>query len=106
MKDKVHPTWYESARVTCSCGSIFSVGSTLESIKTEICSQCHPLFTGQEKLIDTEGRVERFEKKRQRAEASSRELKAKEESKKQKGVREYRPRTLKEMLDYASKQVS
>lgn len=60
MKEKIHPTWYPEARVHCACGSTFTTGSTLKDISVEICSACHPLFTGQQKLIDTAGRVDKF----------------------------------------------
>ena len=60
MKQKIHPTWYPDARVHCACGTAFTTGSTLKEISVEICSACHPLFTGQQKLIDTAGRVDKF----------------------------------------------
>ncbi len=62
MKDKIHPKYYK-ATVRCACGNEFEVGSTVESIKVEICSKCHPFFTGKQKLVDTAGRVEKFMKK-------------------------------------------
>ena len=60
MKDKIHPAYYPKAKVTCACGNVFAVGSTQEKIEVEICSACHPFFTGEQKLIDTAGRVEKF----------------------------------------------
>lgn len=60
MKEKIHPTWYPEARVHCACGSVFTTGSTMKEIGVEICSACHPLFTGQQKFIDTAGRVDKF----------------------------------------------
>jgi large subunit ribosomal protein L31 len=60
VKEKIHPTWFPEARVHCACGNTFSTGSTLKDISVEICSACHPLFTGQQKLIDTAGRVDKF----------------------------------------------
>jgi len=60
MKTEIHPTYYSDAKVSCSCGSKFTVGSTQKEIKVEICSDCHPFFTGNEKVIDAAGRVERF----------------------------------------------
>ncbi len=62
MKDKIHPKYYE-ATVTCGCGSVFKTGSTKEKISVEICSACHPFFTGTQKFVDTAGRVEKFQKK-------------------------------------------
>lgn len=60
MKTDIHPQYYTDAKVTCSCGNKFTVGSTQKEIKVEICSACHPFFTGNEKVIDAAGRVERF----------------------------------------------
>ncbi|OGX28284.1 MAG: 50S ribosomal protein L31 [Omnitrophica WOR_2 bacterium RIFCSPHIGHO2_01_FULL_49_10] len=62
MKDKIHPK-YEAATITCACGEIIHTRSTKPNIKVEICSRCHPFFTGTTKLIDTAGRVEKFKKK-------------------------------------------
>lgn len=63
MKKEIHPN-YQEVKVTCSCGNAFSVGSTLEyDLHLEICSECHPFYTGQQKIVDTAGRVERFRKK-------------------------------------------
>lgn len=60
MKTEIHPEYYIDAKVSCSCGNKFTVGSTQKEIKVEICSACHPFFTGNEKVIDAAGRVERF----------------------------------------------
>jgi large subunit ribosomal protein L31 len=62
MKKDIHPS-YIPAKVRCACGTEFATGSTKESIRVEICSKCHPFFTGKQKLIDTAGRVERFRRK-------------------------------------------
>jgi large subunit ribosomal protein L31 len=66
MKKEIHPEYYKKSKVTCSCGNTFSVGGTEKEIKVEICSKCHPFYTGQEKIVDSAGRVEKF-KARQRA---------------------------------------
>ncbi|HCR42030.1 TPA: 50S ribosomal protein L31 [Patescibacteria group bacterium] len=60
MKKDTHPTYYPKAKVTCACGNTFETGSTLEQISTEVCSACHPLYTGKQKFIDKAGRVEKF----------------------------------------------
>jgi len=60
MKTEIHPEYFEKAKVTCSCGASFHVGATQKEIKVEICSNCHPFFTGNEKVLDAAGRVERF----------------------------------------------
>jgi len=62
MKDGIHPKYYLTT-VTCACGNVIETRSTAKEIKVEICSKCHPFFTGKQKLIDTAGRVERFKKK-------------------------------------------
>lgn len=67
MKDKTHPTYYKAAQVTCACGNTFIVGATQQEINIEICSKCHPFYTGTQSLIDTAGRVERFKARRGKA---------------------------------------
>ncbi len=62
MKTDIHPK-YEQATIKCACGNTIEVGSTKKDISVEICSQCHPFFTGKQKLVDTAGRIERFRKK-------------------------------------------
>lgn len=63
MKDDVHPKYYDNAEVICGCGNKFTTGSTQAKIAVEICSACHPFFTGAQKFVDTAGRVEKFQKK-------------------------------------------
>ncbi len=67
MKQAVHPVWFNDAKVVCACGESFVTGSTQELIKIEICSKCHPLFTGKQKFVDTLGQVDRFEQKKKKA---------------------------------------
>jgi len=62
MKKDIHPKYYPKTKATCSCGAVFELGSTKEEIETEICSQCHPFYTGKEKIIET-GQVEKFRKR-------------------------------------------
>ena len=64
MKKDIHPKYNTQTKATCACGAVFLVGSTMPEIKMEICSQCHPFYTGNEKIMDTAGRVERFKKRR------------------------------------------
>lgn len=66
MKD-IHPKYYAESKVTCSCGNSFTVGSTQESISVEVCSACHPFYTGKKKILDTMGRVEKFKQKVEKA---------------------------------------
>lgn len=69
MKKEIHPKYFPKAKATCACGAEFIVGSTKEAIDMEICSQCHPLFTGNEKVSDTAGRIEKFKNRRAAATA-------------------------------------
>jgi len=62
MKKNIHPTYYADAKVVCACGKSFTTGSTVKELHIEICSNCHPFYTGKDKLIDTAGRVDRFKK--------------------------------------------
>ena len=61
MKKEIHPKYYPKAKVICACGNTFGVGSTMEEIRVEICSECHPFYTGKQKLLDTARRVEKFQ---------------------------------------------
>jgi large subunit ribosomal protein L31 len=63
MKKDIHPKYNNKSEVSCACGAGFTVGSTMEKIDVEICSQCHPFYTGNEKVLDTAGRVDRFKKR-------------------------------------------
>jgi large subunit ribosomal protein L31 len=63
MKEKIHPKYYKDAKVTCACGNSFTTGATRKEMKVEVCSQCHPFFTGERKMMDTAGRVERFKRR-------------------------------------------
>lgn len=63
MKEKIHPKYYPEAKVTCSCGNTFTVGSTKPMLKIELCSKCHPFFTGEQRIVDTAGQVERFKRR-------------------------------------------
>ncbi len=69
MKEKIHPKYYPEAKVVCACGNEWVTGSTQESLRTDVCSACHPFFTGQQRIVDVGGHVDRF---RQRVERSRR----------------------------------
>lgn len=73
VKEKIHPNWYPEAKVHCACGAAFTTGSTMKEIAVEICSACHPLFTGTQKLIDTAGRVDKFNQRAAAAEKKKQE---------------------------------
>ena len=63
MKPKIHPKYHADANVICSCGNTFTVGSTKEVLKVELCSKCHPFFTGGQRIVGAAGRVERFKRR-------------------------------------------
>lgn len=63
MKKKGHPTYYNNAVISCVCGNSLTIGSTAQTITVELCNACHPFYTGKQKLIDTAGRVEKFQKR-------------------------------------------
>jgi len=67
VKNETHPAYFPSAKVTCACGRHFAVGSTKEKLEVEICSSCHPFYTGNEKILDAAGRVEKFKARRSKA---------------------------------------
>ena len=71
MKKEIHPKYYSEAEVSCACGNSFKVGATKESIRVDICSACHPFFTGEQRIVDTAGQVERFMKRLEKAEKSA-----------------------------------
>lgn len=99
MKKGIHPQWFSEAKVTCACGNSWVTGSTKEEIRVEICSACHPFFTGQQRFVDSLGRVERFQKKQSLA--SQEPLVAKRKKKLLKKLeeeQEEKPKSLKEML--------
>ncbi len=63
MKTDIHPEYFPEAEVRCSCGRTYNVGSTKAELRVEICSECHPFFTGEQRIVDTEGRVERLRRR-------------------------------------------
>ena len=101
MKAGIHPTYYTNTQVTCSCGSKFVTGSTLSEIKVEICSKCHPFFTGEVKYVDLAGRVDKFRHKQQLAQ--------KQRQKKIKPAKQIdsgEPLSLKQMLQGAKRRLT
>jgi large subunit ribosomal protein L31 len=83
VKTQVHPKWNPEAKVTCACGAQFTTGSTSPSISVEVCSNCHPLWTGQQKFLDTAGRVEKFNQRVAMAEKKKAESASRRERKQQ-----------------------
>ena len=63
MKKDIHPQFHYNAKVTCSCGNVFTTGATKPTLRVELCSKCHPFYTGEQRIVDTEGRVERLRRR-------------------------------------------
>ncbi len=80
MKTGIHPTYFPEARVTCACGNSWTTGSTMKEISTDVCSNCHPFYTGEQRIVDTEGQVDRFYKKLQARQEFLAEIDARESS--------------------------
>lgn len=106
MRTNIHPKWYPEAKVTCACGASFTTGSTLPEIRVEICSQCHPFFSGQQKFVDTLGQVDRFIKKTESSKIKQEERKRILEERKSKVAEKKKERpSLKDLLMQARKQI-
>jgi len=104
MKSDIHPKYYTNTKVTCNCGETFETGSTLPEIKVEICSACHPFFTGEMRFVDSLGRVEKFEVARKKADQARQKISKKAQAEKdQKAADDYEPKTLKEMMEDVAK---
>jgi len=78
MREDIHPTYYPDAQVICACGNTWTTGSTKKVIHTDVCSKCHPFFTGEQRIVDTEGQVDRFYKKLQARQQYLEEMEARE----------------------------
>lgn len=81
MKEGIHPTWYDDAVVVCACGNSWTTGATQQEIRTDICSACHPFYTGEQRLVDTEGQVDRFLKRLQNRDQIRRDAEEREAAK-------------------------
>lgn len=80
MREGIHPKWYPEAEMTCtSCGTVWIIGSTVPSLRLDVCSNCHPFYTGEQRIVDTEGQVDRFYKRLQQREEMLAALKKDEE---------------------------
>jgi len=78
MREDIHPTWYPEATVICACGNTWTVGSTAPEIRTDVCSACHPFYTGEQRIVDTEGQVDRFMARLRARDQYTAELEARE----------------------------
>ena len=102
MKPNIHPKFFEDAKVTCVCGNTFTTGSIQADIHIEVCSKCHPFFTGEMKYVDTLGRVEKFQNRQEKA----KKLKTQTVQKVKEQEEKKRPENLKEMIELAKKQAA
>jgi large subunit ribosomal protein L31 len=66
MKDKIHPKYYPDARVICACGATWTTGATVPELRVDVCSSCHPFYTGEQRIVDTAGQVDRFMRRLER----------------------------------------
>lgn len=101
MKSKIHPAWYPQAKFICACGHSFTAGDTQEEVHLDICYKCHPFFTGEQRFVDVQGRVERFQSK-QKAITTKPYVKKQDKKRllrqQQEEAEKKQPKTLREML--------
>lgn len=99
MKANIHPKWYPNAQVTCACGNTFSTGATVPEFRVEVCSNCHPFYTGNMKFVDTAGRVDAFIAKESKAQKKVLSKVEKRKLKREKKIQKElaRPSTLSEL---------
>lgn len=102
MKPNIHPQYFADCKVSCACGNTFITGATVQTISVDVCSNCHPLFTGEMKFVDTLGRVEKFQKTQAKAKALKEQIVKKVEERKA----QERPSSLREMIELARKQAA
>ncbi|MBI2621507.1 MAG: 50S ribosomal protein L31 [Candidatus Levybacteria bacterium] len=99
MKQGVHPQYFENAQVICNCGNRFTTGSTREVIHVELCSNCHPFYTGEQKFVDSASRIQKFQN---RTEAAKKYQVVKKQKKEKEAGLSEAPKTLREMLSQVS----
>jgi large subunit ribosomal protein L31 len=94
MRPDIHPTYYPQAKVVCSCGSTWITGSTVPEIRTDVCNTCHPFYTGEQRIVDTAGQVDRFMKRleRRQSDAARREIEARARKEAEEAARRARAR--------------
>lgn len=108
MKATIHPKWYPESKITCACGNTFTVGATIPEIKVEVCSDCHPFYTGQMKYLDAAGRVDAFRAKQQKAAKKVLSKTERRKLKKEKRIKDEfeKPSTLEELRTKSVKKTS
>ena len=80
MKQGIHPTYYPNSQIICACGNTWTTGSTRKQIRTDVCSACHPFFTGEQRIVDTAGQVDRFMRRLQQAEERAAQVKVQQQA--------------------------
>ncbi len=80
MKQGIHPTYYSDAQIVCACGNTWVTGSTRKQIRTDVCSACHPFYTGEQRIVDTAGQVDRFMRRLQQAEERAAQVKVQQQA--------------------------
>jgi large subunit ribosomal protein L31 len=83
MKEKIHPKYYPEARVVCACGNSWTTGATVPEIRVDVCSACHPFFTGEQRIVDTAGQVDRFMKRLERTQDTAEQVRVQQEAQRQ-----------------------
>jgi large subunit ribosomal protein L31 len=83
MKEKIHPKYYADAKIICACGNTWTTGATVPEIKVDVCSACHPFFTGQQRIVDTAGQVDRFMRRLERTADATEQVRQLQEAQKQ-----------------------
>ena len=82
MKPKIHPKYYAQAKIVCACGNTWTTGATVPEIRVDVCSACHPFFTGEQRIVDTAGQVDRFMKRLERTADSSEQVRVQQDAQK------------------------
>jgi large subunit ribosomal protein L31 len=82
VKAKIHPKYFPEARIICACGNTWTTGATVEEIKVDVCSACHPFFTGEQRIVDTAGQVDRFMKRLERSADTGEQIRVQQEAQK------------------------
>jgi large subunit ribosomal protein L31 len=95
MKPKIHPKYNPKAKITCACGNTIEVGSTVDEMRVEICSMCHPLYTGKSKVIDAAGRIDKFKERMAKAKEMQKKAKAPHSAKASRGKQKAKPKAKK-----------
>jgi large subunit ribosomal protein L31 len=106
MKNDIHPNWNHTALVTCSCGNTFTTGSMQDTLNVDICSACHPFFTGEMKFVDRQGRVDKFMQKMQTAQSKQQAMVSKKKKTKGSSDKQEKFQSYKQLLQQQKQAIS